>query len=253
MLTKPGQIQNIIEGFEDWKLDDPNPGRQEFFSTVMSALENNESGFASFAIGIPMEKGVGGYYTERLGQDQINLPDIAEMDWDTLTFRFHGEKVSDQDDPIDKEMAFAIFVHEACHFLHLSRDGGEFTSPNMVGEIMDMDGIVTSTKLRREAEFEAGYRSVKYNAMFQLFPEGDRTILDMNLRNMLNYDIPSQSKEWMEEYDRITKQWCEPKSSKIAKGHQQDFRDFQNGLIARVQRFTEWTDPKHEIKGVLNH
>ena len=31
------------------------------------------------------------------------------------------------------------------------------------------------------------------------------------------------------------------------------YRAFTNGLIAKVEKFTEWADPKHEIKGVLDY
>lgn len=277
MLAQPGQITNIIEGFEDWTLDDPNPGRQEFFATVMSALENNESGFASFSVGVPMETGVGGYFTNKLGLDQINLPNIAEADRATKTIRFRDEivdpefmKENPDYEPITADKAFAIFVHEACHFLHFSRDNGEFTSPMMAGKSCSMDQIIHSMKVRREAEFEAGYRSIKYNAMLRLYPEGDRTILDVNLHNMMNYDKPNQSREWHEKFYKIIEQWCEDakdengdliiddkgqvmKSTKIAETHKQDFEDFQNSLFAKVERFTEWADPKHEIAGVLDY
>lgn len=277
MLAQPGQITNIIEGFEDWTLDDPNPGRQEFFATVMSALENNESGFASFSVGVPMETGVGGYFTNKLGLDQINLPNIAEADRATKTIRFRDEivdpefmKENPDYEPITADKAFAIFVHEACHFLHFSRDNGEFTSPLMAGKSYSMDQIIHSMKVRREAEFEAGYRSIKYNAMLRLYPEGDRTILDVNLHNMMNYDKPNQSREWHEKFFKIIEQWCEDakdengdliiddkgqvvKSDKIAEAHKQDFEDFQNSLFAKVERFTEWADPKHEIAGVLDY
>ena len=277
MLAQPGQITNIIEGFEDWTLDDPNPGRQEFFATVMSALENNESGFASFSVGVPMETGVGGYFTNKLGLDQINLPNIAEADRATKTIRFRDEivdpefmKENPDYEPITADKAFAIFVHEACHFLHFSRDNGEFTITLMSGKSYSMDQIIHSMKVRREAEFEAGYRSIKYNAMLRLYPEGDRTILDVNLHNMMNYDKPNQSREWHEKFYKIIEQWCEDakdengdliidnkgqvmKSTKIAEAHKQDFEDFQNSLFAKVERFTEWADPKHEIAGVLDY
>ena len=173
-------------------------------------------------------------------------------------------------EPITAEKAFAIFVHEACHFLHFSRDNGEFTSPLMAGKSYTLEQLIHSPKVRREAEFEAGYRSVKYNAMLRLYPEGDRTILETNLHNMMNYDKPNQSREWHEKFYKIIEQWCEDakdengdlvidnkgnvvKSGKIAEEHMKEFEAFQDSLYAQVERFTEWADPKHEIKGVMEY
>ena len=128
MLVKSDEKPfNISCDFQDWTLDDPNPGRREFFATVMDAMENNESGFATFSVGVPMEEGVGGYFTNTLNLDQINLPRIAVPDIATKTIKFVDETVSadfmkehPDYEPMTAEKAFAIFVHEACHFLHFS-------------------------------------------------------------------------------------------------------------------------------------
>lgn len=275
MIVKPGQTFNIICDFEDWTLDDPNPGRKEFFAEVMNALENNESGFATFSVGVPMEEGVGGYFTNTLALDQINLPSIVQADSATKTVKFVDEKVSDEFmkkhpdyEPLTAEKAFAIFVHEACHFLHLSRDNGEFISPLMKGKAYDMEQLVHSPKVRREAEFEAGYRSVRYNAIFRLYPEGDRTILETNLSNMMNYDKQNQTHEWHEKYFQIVEPWLKDakdengdliinRKGQVVKDNEiadkDSYRKFMDGLLAKVQKFTEWADPKHEIKGVLDY
>lgn len=278
MIYEKGQEPtNIIENFEDWTLDDPNPGRQEFFAEVMSALENNESGYASFSVGVPMDRGVGGYFTNTLALDQINLPRIATADFATQTIKFHDEEVDEEFmkenpdyEPITADRAFAFFVHEACHFLHFSRDGGEFTSPLMKGKVYTMNELIHSPKVRREAEFEAGYRSVKYNAMLRLYPEGDRTILETNLHNMMNYDKPNQSREWFDKYRKIVEPWLKDakdengdyiidnkgeivKSGEIAEEHKKDYENFFDSLFAKVEKFTEWADPKHEIKGVMDY
>lgn len=51
MLVKSDEKPfNISCDFQDWTLDDPNPGRREFFATVMDAMENNESGFDSLTV-----------------------------------------------------------------------------------------------------------------------------------------------------------------------------------------------------------
>lgn len=276
MLVKSDEKPfNISCDFQDWTLDDPNPGRQEFFSTVMDALENNESGFATFSVGVPMEEGVGGYFTNTLSLDQINLPRIAVPDIANKTIKFVDEKVSTEFmkehpdyEPMTAEKAFAIFVHEACHFLHLSRDQGEFTSPLMKGKSYTMEHLIHSPKVRREAEFEAGYRSVYYNAIHRLYPEGDRTILETNISNMMNYDKQNQSREWKDKYNEIIKPWMKDlrdekghlvldNQGKVVKsGEVEDldaYKTFTKGLISKVEKFTEWADPKHEIKGVMDY
>ncbi len=276
MLVKSDEKPfNISCDFQDWTLDDPNPGRREFFATVMDAMENNESGFATFSVGVPMEEGVGGYFTNTLNLDQINLPRIAVPDIANKTIKFVDETVSadfmkehPDYEPMTAEKAFAIFVHEACHFLHFSRDQGEFTSPLMKGKSYTMEQLIHSPKVRREAEFEAGYRSVYYNAIHRLYPEGDRTILETNITNMMNYDKKNQSREWWDKYREIIKPWM--KDLRDEKGHLvldnqgkvvksgevedlDSYRAFTNGLISKVQKFTEWADPKHEIKGVMDY
>ena len=95
MLVKSDEKPfNISCDFQDWTLDDPNPGRREFFATVMDAMENNESGFATFSVGVPMEEGIGGYFTNTLNLDQINLPRIVVPDITNKTIKFVDETVS---------------------------------------------------------------------------------------------------------------------------------------------------------------
>lgn len=276
MLVKSDEKPfNISCDFQEWTLDDPNPGRREFFASVMDALENNESGFATFSVGVPMEEGVGGYFTNTLNLDQINLPKIAVPDIVNKTIKFVDETVSSEFmkehpdyEPMKAEKAFAIFVHEACHFLHLSRDQGEFTSPLMKGKVYTMDQLIHSPKVRREAEFEAGYRSVYYNAIHRLYPAGDRTILETNITNMMNYDKQNQSREWWKKYNEIIKPWLKDERDEhghlVIDNHGQvvksgeienmdAYKEFVDGLISKVEKFTEWADPKHEIKGVLDY
>ena len=156
MGVKPGhEIYKILSDFESWQLDDPNPGRQEFFGEVMSALENNEMGIATFNIGVPMPKGAGGYFTNHLNLDKICLPSIVKVDEDNHILTF-TEDTSEEDEEeqenkgtetvevkkLTAEEAFAIFVHEACHFLHFSRDNGEFISPLMKGKVYSMQELI---------------------------------------------------------------------------------------------------------------
>ena len=273
MGLKPGQeIFKIYMDFESWQLDDPNPGRQEFFAEVMSALENNDMGLATFNIGVPMEKGTGGYFTNRLNLDKICLPNIVKVDEANHLIKFvdqqfEPEEIEDEDPALMKEMtmnaeeSFAVFVHEACHFLHFSRDKGEFISPLMKGKTYTMDELVHSPKVRREAEFEAGYRSVKYDLIYKLCP-GTRRILETNLVNMMNYDLQNQTPEWKESYTNATRPFYDLAKDKdgnvifgsdglpqIGRLKDKDgLMKYNQSIRDKVQRFTEWADPYHVIE-----
>lgn len=273
MGLKPGQeIFKIYMDFESWQLDDPNPGRQEFFAEVMSALENNDLGLATFNIGVPMEKGTGGYFTNRLNLDKICLPNIVKVDEANHLIKFvdqqfEPEEIEDEDPALMKELSmnaeesFAVFVHEACHFLHFSRDKGEFISPLMKGKTYTMDELVHSPKVRREAEFEAGYRSVKYDLIYKLCP-GTRRILETNLVNMMNYDLKNQTPEWKESYTNATRPFYDLAKDKdgnvifgsdglpqIGRLKDKDgLLKYNQSIRDKVQRFTEWADPHHVIE-----
>lgn len=268
MAVKAGQIYKITHDFESWNLNDPNPGRQEFFQIVMSALENTEMGFATFNIGVPMDKGVGGYFTDHLSLEKICLPDIVKVDEANhlLTFTDVEPDPEDPDDePMTAEEAFAVFVHEACHFLHFSRDNGVFTSPLMKGKSYTMQELTHSPKVRREAEYEAGYRSAFYDKVYKMYP-GSRQILDTNLINMLNYDTKNQSPEWIKRYKELVRPFygdavdekgiviLDKDGNPVSSGELIDkkgYKEFTKCIRDQVQKFSEWADPKHEIKGIL--
>lgn len=269
MALKPGQeIYKITHDFESWNLNDPNPGRQEFFQIVMNALENTELGFATFNIGVPMDKNVGGYFTDHLALEKICLPDIVKVDEAnhllTFTDRLPDPEVPD-DELMTAEESFAVFVHEACHFLHFSRDNGVFSSPLMKGRSYSMEELMHSPKVRREAEFEAGYRSVFYDKVYNMYP-GSRQILDTNLINMMNYDTKNQTKEWKEKFQELTRPFygdakdetgaliLDDKGNPVSSEELEDkqgYKAFMQSIRDQVERFTEWADPKHEIKGIL--
>lgn len=275
MGVKPGhEIYKILSDFESWQLDDPNPGRQEFFGEVMSALENNEMGIATFNIGVPMPKGAGGYFTNHLNLDKICLPSIVKVDEDNHILTFTEDTSEDDEEEeenkgtetvevkkLTAEEAFAIFVHEACHFLHFSRDNGEFISPLMKGKVYTMEELIKSPRVRREAEFEAGYRSVRYDKMYNLYP-GSRQVLETNLVNMMNYDLPNQTPEWKEKYRAKVKPYFDTLKDETGriiyddKGNtilgdlvdRDGLMKFQQEIRDKVKKFSEWADPKHEIK-----
>lgn len=220
------ELINIDSDFTSIHLNDENEGRQAFFDMIMETLEN-DCIFPRFQIGAKLSKGVGGYFTDHLGIDKICLPDIVTIEDNLVTFK-------------DDEN-FAIFVHEACHFLHFTRDHGEFTMPSLLGEVYEMDDIVASMKIRRQAEFEAGWRAMKMDMAYHLFP-GSRINLDVNLKNMMNYDLPSQSKEWKEKWNKKIKKF------KKTDDEDPEYEKFMHKICNKVKDFLEWEDPKHEIK-----
>ena len=78
------------------------------------------------------------------------------------------------------------------------------------------------------------------------------------------------SREWFEKYRKIVEPWLKDakdengdyiiddkgeivKSGEIAEEHKKDYENFFDSLFAQVQKFTEWADPKHEIKGVMEY
>jgi hypothetical protein len=85
--------------------------------------------------------------------------------------------------------SFAVFLHEASHYLHLIKDHGNFMAPTIKDRPKK---LMTKTGAHHQDftidfEYEAGYRSLKYARLYNMFPENDRTVLDLNLVNMLNY------------------------------------------------------------------
>lgn len=210
----------ITDDFETYELEDENEGRREFWHEIMESLA--ERTFGLLKIGVPMPDGVGGFFTDRLHVDSINLPESWEV---------KGKKVTYKDDH-----AFMIFVHEACHFLHLSRDEGLFISPiNEKGMKMDMRDMLDNTSWRRAAEYEAGYRAIMMDRAYHMFP-GSRVNLEGNLTNMLNYDIKYQTPEWQEKFH------------KKMKGKEGDeYKKAIQKYIGKVKKFSDWADKHHKI------
>ena len=187
----------IMSGFTDIRLDDPCEGRQDFFNMVMNSMQEIEDrgtdGFCAFIIGRKIE-GIGGYFT---GEDYIFrlvLPEgVAEYDEDKKLIKFKDDK------------QFGIFVHEASHFLHLVVDKGEFISPSFE-HLEPMKLAATNGHHHSNTkymEFEAGYRSLYYNKIYEMYPEDDKTIWDLNMHNMLNYVTFKGHEEFQEELRKL--------------------------------------------------
>ena len=85
---------------------------------------------------------------------------------------------------------FGLFLHEASHYLHLIKDEGKFLAPSLNGEhpkrLINKEGF-HSKSYTIDIEYEAGYRSLMYSNLYNLYAPDDRTVLELNLSNMLNY------------------------------------------------------------------
>ena len=131
----------------------------------------------------------------------------------------------------------------------------------MKGKVYTMEELIKSPKVRREAEYEAGYRSVRYDKMYNLYP-GSRQVLETNLVNMMNYDLPNQTPEWKEKYRAKIKPYFDVMKDETGRIIYDDngntilgelvdrdgLMKYQQEIRNNVQKFSEWADPKHEIK-----
>lgn len=209
----------ITSNFTAIKLDDPNPGRCAFWDKVMAAMESLD--FAVLKIGVKMPTGAGGFFTELLAVDSINLPDGPVLENNKIKF------------PDDN--AFGVFIHEAAHFLHLIIDEGRRITKGHEGEVLTFEDQINdrTNTVRREIEYEAGYRSVYYNAVYKMFP--GREIINLNLANMVNYDLSKQPADVRKKINDM----C---------GEGEKIVDKLKPVFAKVNKFSEWIDPKHIIK-----
>lgn len=134
-------------------------------TTVCSVLEFNT-----------IDADLGGFFNKVVAIPKIVLPeDCAELTDNSIKF--------------NDDKKFAIFIHEASHFLHFIADHGVFKADSLkdhkpaiykVGE-----GFTNAS--RTDLEYEAGYRSLYYNLIYGMFDPADRTVIETNLINMLNY------------------------------------------------------------------
>lgn len=169
------------------------------------------------------ETGIGGtYQTWRGNCPTLELRLFMNFDEPTNTIEF-------------TEVGYALFVHEYSHLLHIYRDNGEYMAPipNVKGTYTNFDKIVSSNTQRRNTEFEAGYRSLMLGRAYELYPDGDRTILEANLVNISNYD-----REWRN--DPIMKEIIEKKLGVLEMQAEMKKHIFDN-----VEYFTDWAEPTH--------
>lgn len=163
-------------------------GRKEFFNYVKHVLSEQLLGVLMFERKL---EDVGGYFTPEGFVAQIVLPDdCAECTETTVKFK--------------DEQQFAIFVHEASHFLHIIKDNGRYIADSLkelpAATYKQGQGFVGNKIIN--LEYEAGYRSLYYSLLYNMFPENDRTILDCNLTNMANYLTIENRAELKKPYEK---------------------------------------------------
>jgi len=126
-------------------------------------------------------KEIGGYFTTNyLEMDKIVIPETScdvDLHDKAGTIKFRNDE------------QFAIFLHEVSHYFHVIRDKGKYISlefrdrkPYKPGE----HGEHSRSEIPY-LEYEAGWRSLYYSDIYNLFPEGDRTVLETNLTNIRHY------------------------------------------------------------------
>ena len=158
-------------------------GRARFWDDLADFMSTRF--FANIQFDKKPPSGIEAYFSRsRFDYDTIYIPE----DKARVTLEGSGVGTTGTVEFVD-DYAFALFLHEASHYIHLIKDGGKFTAPSL-----ESRKAVAMTKSGAHAavdtidlEYEAGYRSLRTSKAYGLFPEGDRTVLELNLSNMLNY------------------------------------------------------------------
>lgn len=140
------------------------------------------------------QENVGGYFTsDAVKFDCICVP----MDSAEVHIEYNGSTPIGGSIKFNDDEAFATFLHEVSHYMHFVRDNGKYTAPCLEDKapaiFTNESGF--SSNMIGDLEYEAGYRSLITNRMFNLFPEGDRTVLENNLLNMSHYVIITNRQE----------------------------------------------------------
>ena len=182
------------------------PGRIRFWHDLQNFMSTQLVAFIQFDE--KPKEGTAYFQRQSLKVDHIYMPeDSAEIKLEGSgaetkgTIRF----VNDHN--------FALFLHEVSHYLHLVKDDGKFISPSIKDKpkkLMSKSGLHSKT-YTIDIEYEAGYRSLKYARLYNMFPENDRTVLEINLINMMNYITIINEKDFVgcdpEVWKRRIKEW----------------------------------------------
>lgn len=152
-------------------------GRHAFwhvFSDYISSLM-----FAEIQLREKLTDGVGGFYSSSMYKEDKILKDMdgIALPLDIVTICTDPGKESIK---FNSDLDFATFVHEVSHFYHVVRDKFQYHCPYIIKRNPE-------SRERIDCEYEAGWRSLEMSKEYSLFPDSDRTQLDMNLQNMLHY------------------------------------------------------------------
>lgn len=158
-------------------------GRTRFWSYIQNFMSSQL--FASIEFDKKPPNALAFFQRQRYEMDRIYMPEgsaelqlTGEGPATTGTIRF----VDDYN--------FALFLHEASHYLHMIKDAMTFTAPSLQKlsgtKIMNEVGMFSKSYVV-DLEYEAGYRSLTYARQYSLFAPDDRTVEELNLSNMLNY------------------------------------------------------------------
>lgn len=152
-------------------------GRHAFWHVFSDYIANMM--FAEIQFREKLTDGVGGFYSSNLYKDDKILKDLngIALPLETVTLCTDPGNESIK---FNSELDFATFVHEVSHFYHVVRDKFEYQCPYIIRRDPD-------SRERIDCEYEAGWRSLMMSKEYSLFPDGDRTLLEMNLVNMLHY------------------------------------------------------------------
>lgn len=214
------EVKKFYSDFTKLKLNAENKGMIDFWNKIMIALEAEK--YAALKIGMGFRESVKGVFHNLKYINTINL----DSSWteENGVFSFKG----DED--------FAYFVHEASHFLHLCVDEGKYICPLFESEDVDESKFSDKELYKtRKNEYEAGWRSVLYDLYYDIF-KNKRIILDVNLRNLINYDIKLSNHESKETLVK-----------RLKEASKEEFKDITNEVINRVDKISKWFDPSHEF------
>lgn len=203
----------ISSGFQDIKLADDSQwsaGRKRFFEDIMTELQRaDEEWCASLVIGRKLDKAAA-YFTAQDCLITIVMPE------GTVTYDENAKEIRFAD-----EDNWVCFVHEASHFMHMVVDGGKFISPSfehlepMVHAAFDGHRRSNTKYL----EFEAGYRSLYYNEIYEMGPK--ELYFKRNLQNMMHYVYVEGLEDFV---NAIRACKTEAEAEKVIESREEDFK-----------------------------
>lgn len=197
-----------------YKLIDDNPGRQSFWHYITDYMASQL--FSTILFKEDFDKNISGYFTEDLYMGDQVLKEITGLILPIKSAVICTES-GKESIKFNTDKDFAVFIHEAAHYLHIVKDKGVYRCPFLQDK--DQSEIFL--------EYEAGWRSLEYNYQYKMFPKNDRTILELNLKNMLHYIEIINKKDYI--------------------GKDKEYKERQKAWVKSINKFSEIKDFKTEI------